>query len=1266
MSAGLHLSVRVPWHDGGWAGTVCQRPLDNASCILLKNIGDSRDDEYEATHAGKPIELVNPNRLPCIGERASFMSPHSYQLTKEHPYRFSQALKGLLAPTPVVVPAYGVHATPYFWLHRKNVPTVLRAVDVDYREELEEFVNETLRFTPQWVIHGDNQRSLIERFFADVRPGGLVFFYLKHSPFTAAGTSGGRSLLVGAARITDIDLPDAWRTAGQTPFPNHMWETNVRHSLRPDGVDGVLLPMAELAALELDPDELGDALAWAPEYGGREFMYVTEHVSDDTAIAGLERLYRAAERCLELGLEVPRASMDWLSERIAELWTMRGPAPGLGAVLEALSVPHGPVVARAVSRLTPEGVDPWDFLDQAMDEPAKLSPDLAKKLSGTPRKVWRAFDADERRFLKLLSRFNLTVEQAAALGSGDTEIALEHTELMEDPYHAYTCLLGGLAEVAFDVIDRGCFPEASVRAAFPLDEPSAMVDAADERRVQALLTAVCEEAAASGDTVVPLDRMLAAVRERPLVEPCPLTEQVLRAHGLHPSMLTYDEESPYWPPVCGTVLADGTPAFKLTRLETTSRVIRQVVDDQLARARRDAPDDVRAVLDDALPRYSTSDAADAEAEQRAREEKAAALDELFRAPLAVLNGRAGTGKTTLIRALANHPAVHGAGVLLLAPTGKARVQLTKKVKLPAHTLAQFLGRYGRYDADTGTYHVDSDRPKAPRFGTVIVDESSMLTEEQLAALLDALHAPDRLVLVGDPRQLPPIGAGRPFVDLINRLVAESEVPAFPRVTPGYTELTVLRRQAGQVRDDLMLAGWFAGDEIPDGFEEVWQRLRQGTEMATLAARPWGTARPEQAIDDALAAELGITGPKASAKFELSYGGRENGPWVNFPTGDKGAGERSEEWQILSPTRTNPWGTIEVNRRLKRKHRGKALKDALRPPYERKVPAPTGAEQIVLGDKVLNNLNQRKKAWPAGPDALDYVANGEIGVVVGQVGRIKGAAPRFTNVEFSSQTGHTYGYSGDSEENPALELAWAITVHKAQGSEFGKVFVLLPGSSRRLSRELLYTALTRQKDKVVLLHERPIDELFELTRSTGSETARRLTDLFTAPAPRAVLLPDGTAAGVLDTNLIHVAPNGVLVRSKNEVIIAGILEDLAPGGWEYEKPLEFGGVKRFPDFTVPTPGGRTVYWEHLGMIDNPQYQAAWERKLGWYREQGVLPHEEGGGPAGTLLCTDDQRGVDVPGWTELARSVLGAGPSGPRVASRRAAKKAAPGVARSRE
>ena len=92
--------------------------------------------------------------------------------------------------------------------------------------------------------------------------------------------------------------------------------------------------------------------------------------------------------------------------------------------------------------------------------------------------------------------------------------------------------------------------------------------------------------------------------------------------------------------------------------------------------------------------------------------------------------------------------------------------------------------------------------------TVIIDEASMLTEEMLAALIQALKGVHRLILIGDPRQLPPIGAGRPFVDIVKHLSPDSVTEKFPRVGPGYAELTIRRRQAGEEREDLHFAEWF--------------------------------------------------------------------------------------------------------------------------------------------------------------------------------------------------------------------------------------------------------------------------------------------------------------------------------------------------------------------------------------------------------------------------------------------------------------------------
>lgn len=169
-------------------------------------------------------------------------------------------------------------------------------------------------------------------------------------------------------------------------------------------------------------------------------------------------------------------------------------------------------------------------------------------------------------------------------------------------------------------------------------------------------------------------------------------------------------------------------------------------------------------------------------EQRARQEMLAAFRVMFTSRLTVVNGRAGTGKTTLIRALVHSPEIDGGKVLLLAPTGKARVQLQNRVGREAFTLAQFLTRLERYDPAAG-YLTSRDKPRVG-VETVVVDEASMLTEDMLAALLNAVEVTDRLVLVGDPRQLPPIGAGRPFVDL-ERTYRLAQ-PAWPGTAPHRT------------------------------------------------------------------------------------------------------------------------------------------------------------------------------------------------------------------------------------------------------------------------------------------------------------------------------------------------------------------------------------------------------------------------------------------------------------------------------------------------
>ena len=86
---------------------------------------------------------------------------------------------------------------------------------------------------------------------------------------------------------------------------------------------------------------------------------------------------------------------------------------------------------------------------------------------------------------------------------------------------------------------------------------------------------------------------------------------------------------------------------------------------------------------------------------------------------------------------------------------------------------------------------------------------------------------------------------------------------------------------------------------------------------------------------------------------------------------------------------------------------------------------------------------------------------------------------------------------------------------------------------------------------------------------------------------------------MQDGLIHRTSKGVAVRSKSELLIAEALTAAAVD-FEYEKPLTLSGQTRYPDFTIEDEiSGRTIYWEHLGMLDRPDYRASWERKLAWY-------------------------------------------------------------------
>ena len=1231
-----HLSIRVPWHDTGWNGTVCADPVNNASCLRLHNIHERRDDSVEVKLHGRRIDELEPsNQPPCVAERATFMAGFPIIRWAQHPYRTSPVHKHF-RPTPVELPSYTAGAVPFRWVMRREASEIADSLDIVFSEEAENDVREVMGFDSTWVQDVNNQTRMLDGFFSAIEPDrSLVFFYAKEVPHTERS---GR-VLIGVGWITRYGqaIEYDYERGADRPTRSMIWERVVHHSIRPGtAAGGFLLPYhAALERAAEDPSfSPEDVVVFAPDETFEHFSYGSEHLTHGQAIGALLAIIEGLQRAQE-SLGVNYASeIRWSQERLGELWKLRGAFPGLGSALAAFGIDHANLLAFRITNGLSETDDPWPAVQAALDDPASIGPEwegrigptMAKKLAGLP---------DERRaLLHLLARFDLSPAQATRFYLPEERdragILVDDLDLLQNPYLLYEADRIRQDAIPVTVIDRGSYPPPAVTSSLPIPAPSAMTEPQDPRRARALMLSALERSAAIGHTLLPQDQLVTDVRSMPVEPPCPIDGDLLAVIG--------DSLKPALQPAH---MLDGRPGHQLDRLSAARTRISQEVRKRYATKKRHTVEaDWRTVLDDLLGAPVSAD----KDENRAREEKAAALTELAAARFAVLVGPAGTGKTTLLTALCEHPAIQSAGVTLLAPTGKARVQLERGLgdaRVHARTVAQFLVSSGRYDPVTGRY-CRSTEPSAVTGGTVIIDEASMITEEQLDAVLDNVSQIERLILVGDPRQLPPIGAGRPFVDIVEFL-KEGVAADFPRIGRSYAELTIFRRQRPgtdpeEFRHDLALAQWFGGEAPSASAEEAWGQVLTRSPSDTLRFEQWDTPTEVfELLQCLLVEEIDkVADTDDQAGFGESLGGVVSGDYVYFNNSrpnSPGAGAGCENWQILSPIHATGAGVSQLNRSVHRHFRADLIDSAQEVPrFGRKVPKPMGPESIVYGDKVMNNRNHRHEdvypeQFPEGSPfrgPSKFVANGEIGMVVGQFKR-RGQKFKVTRleVEFSTQRGVKYGFGSGylprDGDNPVLELAYALTVHKSQGSEFGTTFLVIPNPCQLLSRELLYTALTRQTERVVVLHQGPLADLLSFSSVEHSETARRYTNLLRDPQPQ-----DVGGGLFLEANLIHRTSNGTLVRSKSEVIIA---DALTAAGIEFAYEKEFrghDGSLRLPDFTIEDAAtGETYIWEHSGMLSNPQYARAWERKKAWYAASGV---EEGGGEAATLIVTtDDERG-----------------------------------------
>jgi ATP-dependent exoDNAse (exonuclease V) alpha subunit len=1221
-----HLNVRVAWHDNRWNGAVCRKPSENSFCVDLDRIRENRDDGAEDAIAGRYFQELRRNQLPpCIAESGAFMSDREWWRSFDHPYQSlpkTQGTHGHLLATQVEVPPYSTFAVPFLWMLRESQERIDNSLPTPLPPD------EEPPFTSPWVFSAARQEAISQLFFDRLTAEkSLVFFYTKSGH--PLGDNINR-LVVGAGQITKIGglLRYDTKPPGAGSYP--MWDRLISHSIRPDGHEGFLIPYHDYLGSTGDPEEdmrraeLLSEIAVVPEASSiMAFSYAGEHAAPDVALSTLVSTLESIRAVRRHGFAPGPWDRreEWINEQIAHVWADRGAFPGAGSVLEALGMRLGTALVLELlsSGAVKSSEDPWPLLDAILRGNQKPPQPAYEGDIVAAANTWATLDEEQRSLVHLLSRFALSPLQARrwfdprerrkAVRSPATT-----AELLENPYRIVELDLGDATEspVSLGVVDRGIMPDAVIAAAHPTPPPSRVDSPGDQRRVRAAFVTVLRNAADNGDALLTEDEALDRVAHLRLDQPCHVPSAWI-AGNRENLAAEVDRLEVLLEPEGGTTIA----ALQLVELKKREDKVRSILSKRAARQLLSLEEDWSNLITAAVGKGDL--AAVDDRHRIATLEQAAALEQLTTRKLSVLVGRAGTGKTTVLGALLKSDALVAGGMLFLAPTGKARVRLGQKTGATAMTVAQFLYQLGRYDGPRQRPLFEGTE-QYRREKTVVIDECSMLTLDDLAAVLyglDLAHV-ERLILVGDPNQLPPIGVGRPFADLVEYLNSASSAkePAGGAISRLTTEV---RTTAGAPSDALRLASWYTRETQAVDADRVLSDLELGNELNDLTLETWTT--PDELRTKLRAhfiLSFNMSSPEDVAKFNTEGLGLTQEGWVPFDDHDG-----AERFQILSPVRGHPYGVNDLNRWVQKAFRSVQLQ-AAKQPWGVKL----GDEEIVWGDKVILVKNGKTKGWNGlkRQPIEEYLANGEIGVTA--TSKLKGTL----NVAFANRPDVRFSYfkrqfSGGSGP---LQLAYALTVHKAQGSEFDTVFVILPKNSRLMTRELLYTALTRSRTRLVLFIEGTDPTfLYDLTRPERSETARRNTNLFRGGVRR-----DLETAPYAE-HLVHRTLQGELVRSKSELVIANHLHSLGLQ-YHYERPLD--GTLRpgrlRPDFSFIDDSGEVIVLEHLGMLDRSTYRESWDWKLDWYKANG---YNEGV----NLFTTDEVNGLDMESISNVARQIQSA-------------------------
>lgn len=409
------------------------------------------------------------------------------------------------------------------------------------------------------------------------------------------------------------------------------------------------------------------------------------------------------------------------------------------------------------------------------------------------------------------------------------------------------------------------------------------------------------------------------------------------------------------------------------------------------------------------------------------EKQQEAIKEAVRNGLMVITGGPGTGKTTTINAIIRYFEMEGLDIYLAAPTGRAAKRMTEATGYEAKTIHRLLELTGIPEESSARVHFERNAQNPLEADVIIIDEMSMVDVFLMHALLSAVVTGTRLILVGDVNQLPSVGPGSVLKDIIR----SGEFPV--------VELTKIFRQASQ--SDIVVNAHKINQGIPVVLDN------KSMDFFFL-----------KRYDANVIISVVITLiQKKLPKF---------------------VDAQPYDIQVLTPMRKGLLGVERLNG---------ILQQYLNPPEKEKKEKEHGNGLFREGDKVMQIKNNYQIEWEVRGLYGIPVEKG-VGVFNGDTGILReiNTFAETVTVEFDERRFVEYSFKQLDE----LELAYAITIHKAQGSEYPAVIIpLLGGPKMLMNRNLLYTAVTRARKCVTLVGD---EKTFEEMENNRMEQSRYTT------------------------------------------------------------------------------------------------------------------------------------------------------------------------------